>query len=516
MSKRCSINRCRVRLLSLAALIALLLGLTAPPPAALAHPLDAYLQATYLTVQPTQIVVELNLTPGVLLAPQLLPLLDPDGDQQITDSEGQTYVDALINDLVLQVDGEPLALTVTKVAMPPHLNIQAGYGTIRVFAAGPLRAELTGTHQIDYRNSFAPPGSIYQVNAFVDKGTAITLGKQNRDSLQQSMTMDFTIGSPAPAAAIPATAIPAMAIPAAPAAAANAAAPSEETADASGQAQFLLTYLNEPTRSPWMMPIALALACVLGALHALTPGHGKALVAAYLVGSRGTVRHAAALGAVVTFTHTASVIVIGLLALFASNYIVPDLLVPLLEIFSGLLVVILGVRLIRQRWPTLYNNQRPQHAHSHGHEHSHSHSDDHGHSDEHGHSDDHGHPHEHDHGDGHRHTHLPPAQGITLGNLVTMGVSGGLVPCPEALGIMVIAIGLNRILLGLGLIISFSFGLAAVLILIGVLLVRSRTLVERIGGVNSRWISTLPLVSAVIVTLLGVGITLSGLAAYLG
>ena len=81
---------------------------------------------------------------------------------------------------------------------------------------------------------------------------------------------------------------------------------------------------------------------------------------------------------------------------------------------------------------------------------------------------------------------------------------------------MVIAIGLNRILLGLGLIISFSFGLAAVLILIGVLLVRSRTLVERIGGVNSRWISTLPLVSAVIVTLLGVGITLSGLAAYLG
>src|SRR5436190_20304468 len=97
-----------------------------------------------------------------------------------------------------------------------------------------------------------------------------------------------------------------------------------------------------------------------------------------------------------------------------------------------------------------------------------------------------------------------------------MGISGGLLPCPEALGIMVIAIGLNRILLGMGLIVSFSFGLAAVLIIIGILLVRSRSLVERFGGINGRWTGALPLISAVIVTALGVGITLSGLATYLG
>lgn len=97
-----------------------------------------------------------------------------------------------------------------------------------------------------------------------------------------------------------------------------------------------------------------------------------------------------------------------------------------------------------------------------------------------------------------------------------MGVSGGLVPCPEALGIMVIAIGLNRILLGLGLIVSFSFGLAAVLIIIGVLLVRSRSLVERFGGLSNRWSNALPLASAVIVTVLGLGITFSGLVTYLG
>ena len=103
-----------------------------------------------------------------------------------------------------------------------------------------------------------------------------------------------------------------------------------------------------------------------------------------------------------------------------------------------------------------------------------------------------------------------------MSSLVAMGVSGGLVPCPEALGIMVIAIGLNRIVLGLGLIVAFSFGLAAVLIAIGILLVRSRSLLERFGGWGSRWSSAVPLASAVLVTALGVGITVSGLLSYLG
>ncbi len=97
-----------------------------------------------------------------------------------------------------------------------------------------------------------------------------------------------------------------------------------------------------------------------------------------------------------------------------------------------------------------------------------------------------------------------------------MVVSGGLVPCPEALGIILIAVGLNRILLGPGLIVSFSVGLATVLIVIGILLMRARALVERFGDVGGRWSSGLPLGSAVMVTALGVGITLSGLVACLG
>lgn len=475
----------RLRSLPLLGLTAVLLALVSPPRAALAHPLDAYLQATYITVAPTQIVVELDLTPGVLVAPQVLAELDSDGDQEITDAEGRAYADTVLRNVTLQVDGQPPTLAVTRIDMPAYLNIQAGYGTIRIFTAATLADGMTGTHQISYTNNNAPTGATYQVNAFVDQGVSITLGKQNRDDIQQSMTLDYAIGGAAPSVAEPVDTL-------------------VSTPDGTmGQARRLLAYLDAPALSPLALLLALTLAGVLGGLHALTPGHGKTLVAAYLVCSRGTVRHAVALGAIVTFTHTASVIVIGLLALFASQFVVPDVLVPILEILSGVLVVFLGIRLVWQRWAAFRGRRDPDHAHRH----------DHGHTHDHDHTRDHGH--DHGHGDGHTHSHLPPAEGVKLGSLVAMGVSGGLVPCPEALGIMIIAVGLNRIALGLGLIVSFSFGLAAVLIVIGVLLVRSRALVERFGSLGGRLSSGLPLGSAVIVTVLGVGITLGGLASYL-
>jgi nickel/cobalt transporter (NicO) family protein len=479
-------------------LIALLIGLLAPPQAALAHPLDVYLQASYITVAPAEIGIELDLSPGVLVVPQMLPQLDTDRNQQVSEAEGQAYVDTVLRNVVLQVDGKPMTLAVTTITMPDYLTFQSGYGMIRIFTTVSLPDGLTGTHQIAYTNTFTPTGSAYQVNTFVEKGAALTLGKQNRDSIQQSLTVDYTIGGAVPATGVLAT----------PAAAATTAATIGTAAGASGQAQQLLAYLYAPALSPWMLLLALALAVVLGGLHALTPGHGKTLVAAYLVGSRGTVRHAIALGAIVTFTHTASVIVIGLLALFASQFIVPGVLVPIMTILSGLLVVVLGVRLVWQRWVAFHSRRSPDHGHNHDHSHDNDHSHDH--------DSDHTHALSHDHGDGHAHAHVPPAEGITVSSLVAMGVSGGLIPCPEALGIMVIAIGLNRILLGLGLLVSFSFGLAAVLIAIGIVLVRSRSLIERFGGIGSRWSRALPLASAVTVTVLGIGITLSGLATYLG
>ncbi len=496
MSKLVGFKYYRVASNFLVAVLPLLLWVMKPQ-AVFAHPLDVYLQATYLSVKPTQIEVELDLTPGVLVAPQILPQLDTNGDGQISDAEGRAYVDSVLGKVLLQVDAKPLTLGINRIEMPEHLNLQAGYGTIRVFATAQLSEAMSGTHQLTYKNNYSSVGSAYQVNAFIDKKVAVTLGKQNRDSLQQGMTMSYTLGSAVPTttvssggATISTTAVTSNS--------ASLALPFEVAAGSLGQAKQLLTYLYEPAKSPWVLFWALALALVLGGLHALTPGHGKTLVAAYLVGSRGTVKHAVFLGGIVTFTHTASVIVIGLLALFASRFVMPNVLMPILETLSGLLVVYMGARLIGQRWHVFRSN--PSHAHGRSHEHAHTH--------------DHEMGAAHHHGDGHIHTHLPPVEGINLSNLLAMGVSGGLVPCPEALGIMVIAIGLNRILLGLGLIVSFSFGLAAVLIAIGILLVRSRSLVERFGGMSGRWSSALPFASAMIVTLLGIGMTLSGLATY--
>src|SRR5215213_642747 len=115
MSKPRSIKGRRLSRLLQLGLIALLLGLLAPPLAALAHPLDVYLQASYITVAPAQILVELDLSPGVLVAPQVLPQLDSNGDQQISEAEGQAYADAVLPNVVLQVDGKPLALTITRI-----------------------------------------------------------------------------------------------------------------------------------------------------------------------------------------------------------------------------------------------------------------------------------------------------------------------------------------------------------------------------------------------------------------
>jgi ABC-type nickel/cobalt efflux system permease component RcnA len=248
-------------------------------------------------------------------------------------------------------------------------------------------------------------------------------------------------------------------------------------ASVSDRAQWLASYLYEPALSPWLLVMGLGLSALLGGLHALTPGHGKTLLAAYLIGSRGTAKHAAVLGGIVTLSHTASVIAIGLLALVASQLILPSVLVPALETCAGLLVVALGIRLVRSRWRLRKANHHHDHHHSHEHHH-----------------------------------HSP--KDLRASHLLAMGVSGGLVPCPEALSVMLVAIGLNRIVLGLGLIVAFSVGLVVVLIAIGILLVYARSRLERLGKPKSTCHRWLPLVSAIIVTMLGLGIVLKGLMSY--
>jgi nickel/cobalt transporter (NicO) family protein len=210
-----------------------------------------------------------------------------------------------------------------------------------------------------------------------------------------------------------------------------------------------------------------------GMVHALSPGHGKAMVAAYLVGTRGTARHAVALGLTVTVTHTIGVFALGLVTLSLSQYVLPEQLYPWLNLASGLLIVGVGVGVLRKR----VARARHEHHHHDGHDH------------------DHGHDH---------HDHAP--ERITARGLVAMGASAGLIPCPSALVVLLGAVAQHQIALGLVLIVAFSAGLAATLVALGLVVVTASGLTKRIGSAG-RVTTIVSAVSAVAIVAVGLALT---------
>ncbi|MDQ6759032.1 MAG: hypothetical protein M3Z32_04075, partial [Acidobacteriota bacterium] len=302
-------------------------------------------------------------------------------------------------------------------------------------------------------------------------------------------------------------------LPSAPAMTTRSAAPAGTVV----RGDYLSRLLHQREITMSMMFIAVLVAFVLGAAHALTPGHGKTIVAAYLVGSRGTLKHAAFLGAIVTFTHTISVFLLGLATLFFFQYVMPEKIVQVLGAVSGLSIVAIGAWMMYKRIRGL--QPLPMHAHSHSHDHDHPHGHDHPHDHDHHHEHshthaiDHAHVHSHrpllhSHGPGgHVHSHAVPDQ-ISWGSLMALGASGGLVPCESALVLLLSAIALGRVGLGLILLLSFSVGLAIVLMGMGVLVIYAKKLIpqskkpERHPAI--RWI---PVASAGIVVCVGLLMT---------
>jgi nickel/cobalt transporter (NicO) family protein len=199
-----------------------------------------------------------------------------------------------------------------------------------------------------------------------------------------------------------------------------------------------------------------------GALHALSPGHGKAMVAAYLVGTRGTARHALALGATVTITHTIGVFALGVVTLALSHYVLPEDLYPWLTLASGLMVLGIGAGVVRSRL---------QRARAHRH---------------------------------HNHEHGP--EDLTWRGLLGMGAAAGLIPCPSALVVLLAAVSQHEVALGLLLITAFSLGLAGTLSGLGLAVVRARRLLPRLG-VSSRIAAALPAISALLIVAVGCVLT---------
>jgi nickel/cobalt transporter (NicO) family protein len=255
---------------------------------------------------------------------------------------------------------------------------------------------------------------------------------------------------------------------------------------------FLSRLLHQRDITPWMMLVGIVAAFVLGGAHALTPGHGKTIVAAYLVGSRGTLKHAAFLGAMVTFTHTVSVFALGLATLFLFRFVMPEKITEWLGVISGLSIVAIGLWMAQKRL------RAASHRHDHDHHHHHHHDLDHHH--------DHDHDHAHHHHGPGGHTHAPDE--LSWGGLVALGASGGLVPCESALVLLLGAIALRRAGLGLLLLVSFSAGLAIVLIAIGAMVLYARNLLPENKGFQSHSVLRYaPVASAVIVTVIGVIMT---------
>lgn len=261
--------------------------------------------------------------------------------------------------------------------------------------------------------------------------------------------------------------------------------------------------ISVQTLTPSVVLLGLLVAFVLGGAHAMSPGHGKTVVGAYLVGSRGTAKHAAFLGATVTITHTLGVFALGLITLFASRYILPEKLYPVLSFLSGLLVVVIGGSMFSQRLRALLGGGRHDHQHHQHHQQGQgqAHSHEPGADSHHHHGHDHAHGYSHDHGDGHTHTHAPPEK-LTLRSLLALGIAGGILPCPSALVLMLGAISLNRVGYGLVLIVAFSLGLASVLTAVGLAFVYGGKLMDRVPNAN-RWMRWLPVFSALVITILG-------------
>jgi len=256
--------------------------------------------------------------------------------------------------------------------------------------------------------------------------------------------------------------------------------------------------------SLWILLSAALIAAGLGALHALEPGHGKTIVAAYLVGSRGTARHAVLLGFVVTATHTAGVYLLGIVTLYASRYIVPEQLYPWLGAISGLSVTGLGVFIFLKH----LTGENGEHSHTSGEQHSHwflsmfklskfrpealrqmakgnplS-----------------------------CETSQSETRGVSLRELCLLGITGGIVPCPAALVVLLSAFSLHRIGFGLFLITAFSLGLAAVLVIVGLTMVYTkRFMAARVRAAGSI-VRYLPFLSSAFMVVLGVGIAVSAFA----
>jgi nickel/cobalt transporter (NicO) family protein len=506
-----------------------------------AHATDEYGHNTLLSVTADGIHIESQLTAGPLVSSKLIELIDQDHNELFSAIEISSYGQQIAKDIDVTVDGSKRSVTLITLQAPSVTDLRTGANGLvfSAIAAGPLPVHeftfvdlhrpLKGPAQVSLLAQSNTPAEVNIIRD-IERGIRVKASFASKPKARDETTDASGTGSDDTRGGVSATARITTT------SKATSQTTSQATSKTVERTRMLQRYLSDAS-SPWAMAIALGAAALLGAFHALTPGHGKTLAAAYLIGERATVKHAITLGLSTTVTHTASVVLLGAMSLGFASFIEASELLRALRIGSGLLIVGLGIYLFVKR---IGGRHHLQATHGHG---AHQHSD-HNHSDvgqpEHaesvavthqaksshasmkaaahpnlhsaGHSHSHGSAHGHSHGHAHSHLHDRSigVQPITTRRLIAMGASGGILPCPEALGVLILAVGVRRQVFGMAMIVAFSAGLASVLVAVGITLVRTRSFVQRFSAIPDSVTQTwLPAASALVVTVLGLAI-LSG------
>jgi len=486
-------------------LLALALAIPQPSLLVRAHAIDSANVDQYTRLEPglTSIQVHYVIDMGNLPAYLERRVIDANTDAEVSSEEQEAYLQRIVPQLLagisLTVNGNPVELHLkTKDLSFPIIevpDVDGGLLTMRLVLDLEAQLPETSSSSFEYHNNNFPEMNGWR-EIVVRPSDGLTI---DDPTLAEDLSNELQAYPPGMPSLLDVRSVNFHLTPED--GAAQPAATSQPGVQRTPQPDDRFAALIAvPELTPPVILFSLILSLALGAGHALTPGHGKAIVGAYLVGNRGRAKDAVILGLTTTLTHTVGVFALGFATMLLSNYILPEKLFPWLELLSGVLVVVIGASMFWQRLADLMRyGYVPAHSQT---EHSHDHS----------HDDEHHHHDHHDHGP-HSHTHLPadPDQPVTLRGLLALGISGGLVPCPSALVVMLGAIALHRVAFGMFLIVAFSVGLAGVLTGIGLLLVYARRFFERIPT-DGRWIRAISVVSAGIVTLAGLVLSASALA----
>ncbi len=463
------------------ALLLCLLGLALITPAASAHPLGNFTvnHLTRVSISSDRVDVE------YILDQAEIPTFQ---ERRLSPAEQiERKRTEIARGLRLYVDGRRVELRPEPNAQLTHPEGQGGLKTTRLELE--LSASISDPRRVELRDeTFADRVGWRAIVADPGEGTEVLSNVPSRDPTNGLRSYpQALLDSPSNVREAKFTVRPGDGTLVAP----ETEGAKEVTTTRSGGGDGFAGVFDDAAAGEGVLAFLLLSSFAWGALHALSPGHGKAMVAAYLVGTRGTARHAVALGGIVTVTHTIGVFTLGIITLALAEFVLPEDIYPWLTLVSGLLVVVIGAGVLRSRYRS-WRRTTVDATHQHSHQR---------------HAHDHGHDHGHGHGHGHHHD-IPET--LSWRGVLGMGAAAGLIPCPSALVVLLGAISQHQVALGLLLIVAFSVGLAGTLTFLGLLVVRSRGLSERLR-IPAQVTYALPAISALVIIVAGCLLTLSAL-----